>query len=130
MFFSNAILLGLAAARREAVKPDKLIAGVIAVGIGLTWIAEWGWRSSAFDRAAPITALVWFVAILLLFAAAPHFAGTKRLWPWSVAAAIGPLQFWFVYQLATAHIPPRWMFLVPLGFIVPPALNAAYLMAR
>ncbi|MFL6527770.1 MAG: DUF2339 domain-containing protein [Chthoniobacterales bacterium] len=130
LFFGCAILLGLAAARRAVVKPDALVAVFVAVALGLTWIAEWGWRSAAFDRAAPFAALVWFVAILLLFAAAPHFAGINRLWPWSVAAAVGPLQFWFVYQLATAHLSPRWMFIVPAAFALPPALNAAYLIGR
>lgn len=130
LFFGSAITIGVAAVRRETVKPDRLLATIVFVALALTWLAEWGWRSSAFDRAAPVEALIWFVAILLLFSSTPHFAGSKRLWPWSVAAAVGPLQFWFIYQLATAHVSARWMFIVPLAFALPPAVNALYLLRR
>lgn len=127
LFFGSAILLGLAAAQRETTKRNALISSVVAIALALVWIAEWGWRESALERAAPLVAFVWYVAIVLLFAAAPHFAGRERLWPWSIAAAIGPLQFWFVYQLATAHLPSGWLFVVPLAFAVVPAANALYL---
>lgn len=130
LFFACAGLLAIAAVRRQSVKPDGVAAAIVIGALALTWAAEWTWHTAVFDSANRWPAFVWYPAILLLFAAAPYFCGTARLWPWAVAGLVGPLQFWFVYQLADAHGPRNFLFLLPLAFAIPPAINIAYLMRR
>lgn len=130
LFFTNVALLALAAVRREHVKPDRVAAALAFTALALTWLAEWGWHYSAFGPPNAGFAVIWYIAIALLFVAAPYFCGTDRLWPWSIVSAGAALQFWFVYRLIVSRFPHVSPFVLPLVFAAPLAGNLAYLVRR
>ena len=102
----------------------------LSIALILTWLTEWAWHQTVFESHDPILALVWYVAIFLLFAAAPHFCGRDRLWPWMISAVAGALQFWFVYRLILTRYPNDWMFLLPIAFAIPASINLIYLVRQ
>jgi hypothetical protein len=130
LFFADAGLIGIAVARRAREHDARLGAAIVAAGLLLTWLAEWAWHEMIFESAQPHFGLVWYVAIFLLFAATPYFCGINRLWPWSIAAIAGPLQFWFVYRLVVFRFPGDFMFLLPVAFGVPAAVALLFLLRR
>ncbi|HLW36608.1 MAG TPA: DUF2339 domain-containing protein, partial [Chthoniobacterales bacterium] len=73
------------------------------------------------------------VAIFLLYVAVPYLVGTKRVWPWMLAAVAAPIHFAFVYAYleSPAHLLSHEVFwLVPLAFAVPAAIGVWYLVKK
>ena len=129
LLFGNAGIIALAALRRASTK-ERLLPGIVFVALAFTWMAEWIWHGTMFGSADPIFGVGWYVAIYLMFAAAPYFCGADRLWPFAIASAAGPLQFWFVYRLLAERFPSGWLFLLPLAFAIPATLSLITLVRR
>jgi len=143
-------LIALTADRRTFDMNAKAVATIVAITLALTWLAEWSWYWRVYyapglnDASLVViprhgTLIAFYVAIFLLFAATPYFCGTKRIWPWMIAAAAGPLQFWFVYPwisepigVAPGHllVPHALLWLATLAFAIPAAIGVWYLLKK
>lgn len=140
LFLANAGLIGLAVSHRGFASTARGLAAVVATAVFLTWLTEWQlqhafvynsagapWRVMAQPNSYLI---LWIVAILLLFSAVPYFCGTDRLWTWTIAGVIAPLQFWLVYRLVENHFPENGLWVLPLLFALPPAAGLTYLVRK
>ncbi|MEY2439934.1 MAG: hypothetical protein QOI34_1319, partial [Verrucomicrobiota bacterium] len=141
LLLSDAGLIGLAIVHRASTTKSKMLAVIVGAALVLTWLAEWVWQTSVFASAGlndpPLVVVpwmnyvvAWHVALLLLFAVAPYFCGTDRLWPWTIAAIAAPLQFWLVYRLVEPSFPEDWHWLIPIFFALPAAAGVAYLVKK
>jgi uncharacterized membrane protein len=141
LLLSGAGLVGLAAAHRTVAEKSKGPAAIVGTALALTWLAEWSWQARVFFgpglNDAPlivepriIQLASWHVAIFMLFAATPYLCGSKRLWPWMIAAIAGPLQFWFVHRLVKSHFSHDWLWLLPIAFALPASGGVFYLVKR
>jgi uncharacterized membrane protein len=130
LFLGDAGLIALAVTHRSSAEKSKALSAMVAAALVFTWLAEWAWHERVFASDQPLVAIAWYVALFLLFAAAPYFCGVKRLWPWMIAAIAGPLQFWFVYQLVDARLTNNWEGLLPIAFALPAAAGVFYLVKK
>jgi uncharacterized membrane protein len=130
LFFANAGLVALGAFEKSAERKVSVLTFVLLAALALTCQAETIWHDRVLAIGDPFIALAWYVAILLVFTAAPYVCGTKRTWPWVVAAIAGPIQFWFVYQVVLQRIGETWIGLLPLAFAIPAAIGVVYLVKR
>ncbi|HEY6069863.1 MAG TPA: DUF2339 domain-containing protein, partial [Chthoniobacterales bacterium] len=146
ILFANAGLLGFAAIHRGSAGKARALAAMIIAALAFTWIAEWIWsdfveRALSSTASAPNAAhddvqhlgllILRHVAIFLLFAVTPYLVGTKRFWPWMVAAVGGPLQFQFVHEYMRLNVvPDNLLWLPTLGFALPAAIGVWYLVKR
>ena len=149
ILLSSAGLIGIAVAHRRIEEKSKGLCVIVGLALLLVWSAEWSWFAALFFKSEVNAALSIFVgsrltvvvafhvAIFLLFVATPHFVGTKRVWPWFIAAVAGPLQFWFVYQYISARpgfapgiVADNWLWLPTLGFAIPAAIGVWYLIKK
>jgi uncharacterized membrane protein len=134
----DAGLISLAITQRESTAKAKGLAVIVGAALIFTWLTEWAWndRVSGFHGASLELipwinyVVAWHVAVFLLFVVTPYFCGTKRLWPWMIAALSGPLQFWFVHRLLEDHWPQNWQWLIPIAFALPAAIGVIYLVKR
>jgi uncharacterized membrane protein len=137
----DAGLIGLAITHRESATKAKGLAAIVGAALLFTWFTEWAWNDRVFEYHGLGNAslevipwinyvVAWHVAVFLLFAGTPYFCGTKRLWPWMIAALTGPLQFWFVHRLLEDHWPHNWQWLLPIAFALPAAIGVIYLVKR
>lgn len=130
LFFGNAGLIALGTTTRSAERKVHELAFVLICALALTWMSEWVWHDRMFGSDQPLTVLVWYIALFLLFAATPYVCGVARTWPWVISAVAGPLQFWFVYQLVLARFSDDWIGLLPIAFAIPAAVGVVYLVKR
>ena len=144
----SAGLIAIAIAHRQFEEKAKGLAAIVGLALLLAWSAEWSWFVAVFLNreitdalsifvGSLVTVIAFHVAIFLLFAVTPYFVGTKRTWPWVIAAAAGPLQFWFVYQYMNARpgfvpgiVPDNWLWLPTLAFALPAAIGVWYLVKK
>lgn len=146
---ADAGLIALAALHRKLGSLNRGCATLAAGALAITWLAEWSWWQAVFyghqiDQGRPliVTSLIhlagYSAALFLLFAATPLVCGAKRTWPGMIAAAAGPLQFWFFHWSLTAPygqdsrplIPDHWFWLLPIVFALAPAGWIMYLVRR
>jgi uncharacterized membrane protein len=123
------------------------MAVLVSLALALTALAEVIWRYNVLNALDPkITVninaasedahnlgllILRHVAIFLLFAAIPYLVGTKRLWPWMLAAVAGPLQFLFAHEYMRMRVvPDNWLWLPTLAFAIPAAIGLCYLVKR
>src|SRR4029077_14396762 len=104
--------------------------------------AQWIVNNADFvvrNRLAMANAAAWHAPILLVFAAAPSVCGTRRTWPWFIAAVAGLPQFWFVHQYLTVKtgsspgqsiLPHQLVWILPVAFALPAAGGILYLVRR
>lgn len=146
ILFAGAGLIAFATIHRESVGKMRAIAVMIIAALAFTWIAEWIWsdfveKALNHNAHAPVAAtddaqhlgllILRHVAIFLLFAATPFLVGTKRFWPWMVAAVAGPLQFQFVHEYMRLNVvPDNLLWLPTLAFALPAAFGVWYLIKR
>jgi len=149
ILLSAAGLIAIAVASRQLEDKSKGLGIIVGLALFLAWCAEWSWFAAVFFKGdakhqlsifgdSRITVVFAFhVAIFLLFAATPYFVGTKRVWPWFIAAAAGPLQFWFAYQYMAARpgfvpgiVSDNWLWLPTLAFALPAAFGVWYLIKK
>jgi len=156
ILLADAGLIAFAIIYRESADKTRAMAVLIFLALVITAIAEWLWRYSvvhaldprwivesyaAHEDAEHLGLLILrHVAIFLLFAATPYLIGTKKLWPWIVAAAAGPLQFVFVHEymrLSGDSMGPvnqllsqNWLWLPTLAFALPGAFGVWYLVKK
>lgn len=119
------LLLGVARAWR--------IEALSAVGLACVVMLELAWHRMHFTPATASTALGWYAAFYLVFAAFPFlsqrdYVGT--LVPWVVAALSGPAHFYLVHDLAQQIYPGDYMGLVPAAFAVPSLIGLAVLVRQ
>jgi uncharacterized membrane protein len=130
LFFGSAGLLAVGTTVRSTTRKATELAVVLAIALALIWLAEAIWHDRMFGSNQPLPIIAWYVALLLLFTATPYVCGVARLWPWVISAAVGPLQFWFVYRLIEARFSDQWIGLLPLAFAIPAAIGVVYLVKR
>jgi uncharacterized membrane protein len=137
LLVSAAGLIAIAAAHRQLSDKSKGLAVIVEVALLFTWLGEWSWfvhTLYALGGSLPVVPsnlVLWiYVAIFLLFAVTPYFCGTKRVWPWIIAAISGPLQFWFVHWYMTQRMSHSWLWLPTLAFALPAAIGIWYLTKR
>lgn len=154
LVLASAGLISLAAVDHNGNDRSKASAVMVATALACVIVAEWGWCTARFssaswivnnagfvihDRLAMVSAAAWHAAIFVLFAATPYICGTRRTWPWIIAAITGPLQFWFVHQYLTVKVgayarrpilPHQWAWILPIAFAVPALIGLLYLVRR
>ncbi len=152
LLLGNAGIIAFFSATRRFVKTEVALAAITVLAFLGTCFVEWLWCNDVLnswgnthglllnlDRdAAEIhahIALIIFrhVAIFLLYAAVPYLVGTKRVWPWMLAAVAAPIHFAFVYAYleSPAQLLSHELFwLVPLLFAVPAAIGVWYLVKK
>jgi uncharacterized membrane protein len=140
LLLSDSGLIALAVRDRSAEK-SKGLAAIVTMALVVTWLVEWAWHWQVFRPGLNDTMMMvvfpslysviaCHVGVFLLFASAPYFCGANRVWPWIIAALAGPLQFWFVHELAAPNMPAIYSGLLPLSFGVPAAIGVVYLVKR
>jgi uncharacterized membrane protein len=141
LLLSAAGLIAIAAAHHEWPDKWKGLAAIVALALFLTWLAEWSWWTQVIFaprlNQGPVfiglhinSVKILHVAIFLLFAAVPYLCGTRRAWPWMIAAIAGPLQFWFVYKLLKSDFYHEWVWLLPIIFALPASGGVCYLIKK
>jgi len=141
LLLSAAGLITIAAAHRHIDEKAKGLAAVVGLALFFTWLAEWSWWTrvilaphlsrSAFAFGAQLDSVKFLhAAIFLLFAGVPYLTGTKRVWPWVIAAIAGPIQFWFVHKLLQGNLYHDWQWLLPVAFALPYAISVLYLLKK
>lgn len=152
LLLGNAGIIAFVSANRQFAKRELALALIAALAFIVTCAIEWIWCNdvldswrhvnglflssgrAAIDAHAHMDLIIFrHVAIFLLYAAIPYLVGTKRVWPWMVAAVAAPIHFAFVYAYieSPAQLMPHALFwLVPLAFAVPAAIGVWYLVKR
>ena len=150
LLLSSAGLIALAADQRAIDETARAAGAIVAIGLVLTWLAEWSWEARVFSphglNDAPLQViprlgvLIEFcIAIFVLYSTTPYFCGLKRFLPWMIAALAGPLQFRFVYPwisrpvgVAPGHfvIPQNSLWMATLAFALPAAFGVWYLIKK
>jgi uncharacterized membrane protein len=147
ILFADAGLIAFATIHRGAGDKSRAMAVLIALALAFTAVAELIWRFSVLGALNPrITVnldaaredahnldllILRHVAVFLLFAVTPYLVGTKRSWPWFIAAIAGPLQFLFVHEYMRLNVVPAgWLWLPTLAFALPAAIGVWYLVKR
>ena len=133
LLLGNAGIIAFVSATRRFIKTEAALAAITVLAFLGTCFVEWLWCNDVLsswgnshglllnlDRDAgeihAHIALIIFrhVAIFLLYAAVPYLVGTKRVWPWMLAAVAAPIHFAFVYAYleSPAQLLSRRTFLV------------------
>jgi len=152
LLVGNTGIVAFVSANRRFVEKEPALASLAGLAFIVTCFVEWLWCNDILaswnhvtgillnsDRAAMEArahmGLIIFrhVAIFLLYAAIPYLAGTKRLWPWMVAAVAAPIHFAFVYAYLESPaqlLPHGFFWLAPLAFAIPAAFGVWYLVKK
>jgi uncharacterized membrane protein len=145
----DGILIAFATIHRGFADKAREMAGLIFLALTVTVFAEWVWclqvlhtfdakiiveSAPAHDDAQHLGVLIFrHAAIFLLYAAIPYLIGTKRVWPWIIAAIAAPIHFAFVYAYLESPaqlIPHGFFWVVPLTFALPAAIGVWFLLKK
>ena len=152
LLLGNAGIIAFVSANRQFVKREAALASIAGLAFLVTCVIEWLWCDDILNSWQNVNGLIFntptsaaeahtqvglivfrHVALFLLYAAVPYLVGTKRVWPWMVAAIAAPIHFAFVYVYleSPAHLIVHELFwLVPLAFALPGAVGVWYLVKR
>jgi uncharacterized membrane protein len=148
---ASAGIIAFATIHRRFQDSARAMAMLVGLALALTCFFEWHWCKDVLfyrftpwdfvdgDRAAmEASRHLWLVvfrhvAIFILYAATPYLVGTKRLWPWLIAAVAGIVHFFFVYAYLKSPaglVRHDLLWILPIVFALPASFSVWYLVRK